>query len=249
MRDRVLRPEALGFLRRYVAYAVADGIVDEDEIATFHRYVRMLGLASADVAPVWNELQRGKVLGDVRRGRLPKMNPTGVYLELDESCHLNVPGTYVYRLQYSDDVHSGRLVMTNKRFLFLGQSRSHELTWKKILSLNIDSGNSIQVNASQKKGSGPYVVEDPEYVTEVASAIARIDRRQVLAPGQRDTARVSREVKAQVWQRDGGMCVECQSNSYLEFDHVIARSKGGATSVNNLQLLCRGCNMRKGANL
>ena len=54
---------------------------------------------------------------------------------------------------------------------------------------------------------------------------------------------------AEVWQRDGGVCVECQGTEYLEFDHVIPFSRGGASSVNNLQLLCRRCNRSKGARI
>jgi 5-methylcytosine-specific restriction endonuclease McrA len=56
-------------------------------------------------------------------------------------------------------------------------------------------------------------------------------------------------VKAEVWHRDGGACVDCSATEYLEFDHVIPWSRGGATSVANLQLLCRRCNQVKGARL
>lgn len=60
---------------------------------------------------------------------------------------------------------------------------------------------------------------------------------------------ISQDVKIAVWQRDGGRCVECDSNRALEFDHVIPLSMGGANSMRNLQLLCEVCNRRKGASL
>ena len=59
-------------------------------------------------------------------------------------------------------------------------------------------------------------------------------------------SRSPHEVKLAVWQRDEGKCVECGSNEYLEYDHIIPLSMGGANTQRNLQLLCEGCNRRKG---
>ncbi|MEW6358135.1 MAG: HNH endonuclease, partial [Planctomycetota bacterium] len=60
---------------------------------------------------------------------------------------------------------------------------------------------------------------------------------------------IKAHVKVAVWQRDGGKCVRCGAADYLEFDHIIPFSKGGASTENNVQLLCRRCNLKKGDEL
>src|SRR5699024_10971149 len=49
-------------------------------------------------------------------------------------------------------------------------------------------------------------------------------------------AAIPRQVKIDVWQRDGGRCVECGTNKDLEFDHIIPLKLGGANTFRNLQL-------------
>jgi len=65
--------------------------------------------------------------------------------------------------------------------------------------------------------------------------------------GQRNTRAIPQDVKIAVAARDGGRCRQCSSAQDLHFDHVIPWSKGGANTVQNIQLLCGRCNRRKGA--
>ena len=56
---------------------------------------------------------------------------------------------------------------------------------------------------------------------------------------------ILKEVVDVVWRRNGGKCVYCGSTENLQLDHIIPFSKGGATTVENLQLLCQKCNLQK----
>ena len=53
------------------------------------------------------------------------------------------------------------------------------------------------------------------------------------------------DVKLLVWQRDQGQCAKCGSNHDLQFDHIIPISLGGASTPENLQVLCGKCNRTK----
>lgn len=56
---------------------------------------------------------------------------------------------------------------------------------------------------------------------------------------------IPREIVDAVYKRDGGRCVFCGSTQNLQLDHIIPFSKGGATTLDNMQLLCQKCNIEK----
>ena len=53
------------------------------------------------------------------------------------------------------------------------------------------------------------------------------------------------EVKNRVLARDGARCVMCGSSDGIHFDHIIPVVKGGDNTIDNIQILCKGCNLRK----
>ena len=63
---------------------------------------------------------------------------------------------------------------------------------------------------------------------------------------EEDARLIPSEVKAKVWKRDKGQCVQCGSKEHLHFDHILPYSKGGTSKdERNIQLLCARHNLQK----
>lgn len=58
---------------------------------------------------------------------------------------------------------------------------------------------------------------------------------------------ISRTLQKKVFERDAYRCVTCGTHIDLSCDHIIPESKGGPTTLENLQAMCRPCNSKKGA--
>ena len=52
------------------------------------------------------------------------------------------------------------------------------------------------------------------------------------------------EVKAKVWERDGGRCIVCGSRNAAANAHYIARSHGGLGIEENVLTLCAECHRK-----
>lgn len=60
--------------------------------------------------------------------------------------------------------------------------------------------------------------------------------------------KISNSMRLRVFQRDGMVCLRCGCDDVVKLraDHVIPESKGGPTTLDNLQSLCVPCNSWKG---
>ncbi|WP_067837058.1 TerD family protein [Nocardia lijiangensis] len=243
-----LREVGLSYVERLVTFAFADGAIQQNEYDTFERAIGELALTGPLIEDLRRRMHRGRTLCRLREGDLPVVRTPGLHLDSEEKVHLDLVATHVRQLARGPKITEGRLIASNKKLRFVGSGAGVEMPWSRVVSVHIEAG-VVMIAATSARGGASFEVADPEYVAAALEGALRVAKRLVLTPGQRDSRSIPQEVKAEVWQRDGGKCVECGSGHYLEFDHVIPLSRGGATSASNLQILCRACNRAKGARI
>ncbi|WP_194828567.1 TerD family protein [Nocardia sp. XZ_19_231] len=244
----LLREAGLTQVERMVAFAFADGEVFADELDAFEHVVSELALSGGIVDDLRRRMHRGRTLSRLRAGELPTINTPGLHLDPDERVHLDLPAVHIRMLARGPRNTEGRLIGSSKKLRFVGHGTGIELPWNRVVSVHPEHG-TVVLAATSARGGATFGVTDPDYVAAALEGALRVSKRLVLTPGQLDSRSIPQDVKAQVWQRDGGACVECGDGHYLEFDHIIPLSRGGATSATNLQILCRACNRAKGARI
>lgn len=245
---KFVRTDAVHLLERTVTFAAEDGVITEEEETSILKLKKDLAIPEKIARPILDRMEVVKKAARIREGHLP-VAQSSVHLEPDETCHLETEAIYRKISTRKESLIQGRLVVTNRKINFLSPSGGWQIHWTNILRVERELA-SIYIELSAKKGNGWYIVEDPITCEAIIDTLSRIAKRQVLAPKQESNSRhIPQRVKIEVWQRDGGKCVECSAISYLEFDHIIPFSMGGANTVNNIQLLCRKCNLTKGDRL
>lgn len=243
-----IRGDALHFLERTLTFFYSDGAIAEDEEQYIRAIIHHLDIPDDMAEPVLQRLTRLKFLTNIRKGHLPVIRPS-IHLESDEICYMET-GTIYHKVNAKSVSYiEGRLIATNKKLQFLSSTGGAEIPLKRIM--RVDRQNSgVYLELSTKKGNGLYAVHDPEMAEAIIDTLTRMAKRQLLAPKDETATRhIPQDVKQAVWQRDQGKCVQCRAATYLEFDHIIPFSKGGANTIQNVQLLCRKCNLSKGGRL
>lgn len=120
--------------------------------------------------------------------------------------------------------------------LYLTRGRMHRVIDEKKESFDL---NEI-IDVLKSIDSSKVIDGRRFYSREVWGSIERVER-----------AKVSNELRQEIFERDGYTCVNCGSTKKesLEIDHIKPISKGGKTEPGNLQTLCRDCNIRKENNI
>ena len=96
-----------------------------------------------------------------------------------------------------------------------------------------------------------------EYVLELIKRLNNKDGTFYIDKGIWDAlcrverGRVSDRMRFSIYKRDGYRCRMCgKSGTFatLEIDHIKPIAKGGKSTYDNLQTLCKSCNQKKGDN-
>ncbi len=240
-----IRSDAVKLLERTLTIISADGIITDDEEKQLQRLISMLEIPQQWTHSVKQRLSYLKQISNIKKGVVPTIRPS-IRLETDEFCHLETPATFHKVNTKTVSLVQGRLIATSKKLHFLSPAGGNEIAWKSVMRTALQQGG-IYIELSKKTGNGLYTVPDPYMAEAVIDTLVRKAKYEVLAPNSEgnNSRVIPHQVRVSVWQRDQGKCVQCSSNSYLEYDHVIPFSKGGANTERNVQLLCRKCNLQK----
>ncbi len=119
---------------------------------------------------------------------------------------------------------------------------------------NPDYYLSERYKKSQQKSGKRYYDENVEYYREKHRAYYRNNKDKYKAANHRRRSRKNQNGGTFSWEdfievcaKYGNICLRClKLGTHLTPDHVIPLALGGKNSIDNIQPLCRTCNISKG---
>lgn len=246
--------QAERFVESVLANAKADGVLTKQEESTLRWLGDSLGLSSEFVSYMGQEIDTLKLMEEVRSGKLPSLDGGSVERRSGELLHYEGRANFrEIKIRQSGPIvldHYGCVAVTSGRLVFDSETKAHSVPLAKVISFSSVGGGGMRISTGGK-GSGEYFfAPQGELVTEIIrSAVRRANQTLTEAVDGAPSRHIPRDVRQKVWQIYGGKCVDCQSTHYLEFDHIVPVAKGGSNTEQNVQLLCRGCNLKKRDNI
>jgi tellurite resistance protein len=243
-----IRQPARQLVEHTLVDARSDGEISEREERVLLSLLDNIISDQAFADYVREQIEESKEMQRVAKGVLPSLPwPTGVALRAGEIVHWHGPAQYARTRELASGTKTeqinGDAVITDTRMILNASEKSFEVAHRRVLA-HFPFGHALEIRASGK-GAGRYLFGEERPVVIWQVAIGRANQTIVASDDAQARRRISREIRQRVWQRYGGRCAECSSDTYLEFDHIIPVAKGGGNSETNVQLLCRKCNLAK----
>ncbi len=147
------------------------------------------------------------------------------------------------RVQAADDEAFGSGWTLVQSFMFLTAAESDGFI-PRSQALRFGGPNLTERIAALVR-HGLWIPVDGGY--KIDPAIWSEERNLLRSWESRSRPMVPADVRAFVMERDGYRCVECGATEDLTLDHLWPWILGGPDTAENLRVLCRPCNSRKGA--
>lgn len=248
---RASRSIAKSFAEHVLADTKSDGVLTDEEESYLRWLVTTFQFESSFVNYIDEEIRYLKERSRLASGNINAIaTPSGVNLKAGELLYVCLSCRYqmTRRLKSGDrtEDHKGRLLLTDHRLLFEAASKSIQIPYSRIVSWRATS-DAIWISVANKPEIRFYFARDPHsLLEEKLSTVIRLHSQKLTRKIEGTIDRhIPRDVRQRVWQTYGGMCVECGATEYLEFDHIVPVARGGSNSEQNIQLLCRKCNLTK----
>ncbi len=242
--NEIVQEDALKLYRQWFFNIVQDGEVRPEEEKALDWLQKQFGLSTLDTKSYKAELECVKRLAAYRRSELPTISTTKI-LESGELCHWEGRCRFEWYTATKVKEAAGDLVVTSEQVVFTSAIRSFSFAPAKIMDIRAYS-DGLVIQTSGNKGTGRYFVVEPR---ELEAVLVGLVRKHKFLLSESFSSAHSRHipdsVRRDVWERDQGRCVRCSASEYLEYDHIIPHARGGANTVDNVQILCRKCNLLK----
>lgn len=247
--NELIRKDALSLYRRWSLNIVQDGDVTAEEEQGLAWLRKEFDLDSADTMRYDQQVKHAKQLAAYRRGDLPTFQ-TRKLLERNETCHWECPCRFEWKTATQTKGASGELVVTSNRFVFTSSLRSFSFSPSKVVDVVLYT-NALSIKTSSNRGSGTYFLDESGTLEAIVFGLVRRHKLLTASSGFSSdrSRRIPDAVRREVFIRDGGKCVQCGSDYPLHYDHILPYSKGGGNTVENIQILCGPCNIRKSDNI